>query len=151
MGQTWIDALLAGWQPLTGRPPMIFAVKAVMTLATLCFAVGYASRQRDNRLHRLMMMAGFVLTLTGAVMLAAGIYAFGESSKAAYWLVRASGAPERAHWVLVAHRVIAVATLAVLIAQVATGLRRDPLHGRLYPYTIGLWLFTFVAGMFILT
>jgi len=34
-------------------------------------------------------------------------------------------------------------------AQVFTGWRRDPLHGRLYPYTIALWLITFVSGMFI--
>ncbi len=130
---------------------MIFAVKAAMTLATLCFAVGYAARQRDNRLHRRVMLAGFAFTLSIAVILVVGVHGFGAGYRPAYWLVRAAGGPERAQWVLIVHRILASVTLLALVAQVVSGLRRDPLHGRLYPYTIGLWLLAYVSGMFIFT
>jgi len=132
-----------------GDQTMIFAVKALMTLATLCYAIGYASRRRDNLQHRRMMLTGFVLTLATAAVLVSGVYGLGGTYRSAYWLIRATGAPERARWVLIAHRIIAAVTLSTLIAQVVTGWRRAPLHGRLYPYTIGLWLITFVSGMFI--
>lgn len=128
---------------------MILAVKVVMTLATLCFAIGYAARQRDNRLHRRMMLAGFVLTLSIAVILVVGVHGFGAAYRPAYWLARAAGGPERAQWVLIMHRLLASVALVALVAQVVSGLRRDPLHRRLYPYTIGLWLVTYVSGMYL--
>jgi uncharacterized membrane protein YozB (DUF420 family) len=142
-----------GGRPSIFRPPpdvsMIFTVKLVMTLATLCFAIGYAARRRDNRMHRRVMFVGFLLTVSIAVILAVGVNVFGASYRPAYWLVRGAGGPERAHWVLIAHRMIAAAALIVLGAQVVSGLRRDPLHLRLYPYAIALWLIAYISGMFI--
>lgn len=148
--QTWVYERHASQPPRAlWCPPMIFAVKLLMTLATLCYAIGYAARRRDNWLHRRIMFAGFLLTLGIAVILVAGVHGFGATYRPAYWLVRAAGGPERAGGVLIVHRVIASTTLVALAAQVISGLRRDPLHGRLYPYTIGLWLISYVSGMFI--
>jgi uncharacterized membrane protein YozB (DUF420 family) len=128
---------------------MIFAVKVAMTLATLCYAIGYAARRRDNRFHRRIMLVGFALTLSIAVILVAGVHGFGAAYRPAYWLVRGMGGPERAQWVLIAHRAVAAVTFVALGAQVFFGLRRDPRHLRLYPYVIALWLVTYLSGMFV--
>lgn len=129
---------------------MILALKAVMTLATLCYAVGYASRHRDNRLHRRAMLAGTALVLGGAMLLAAGVAGFGTPYHAAYWLTRAVGGAERARWLLAFHGIIAGVALVLLAVQTGTGLHRALLHTRLYPFTISLWLLTYISGMFIL-
>lgn len=128
---------------------MILAVKLAMTAATLCYAIGYAARRRNNRLHRQAMAAGFALTLAAAALLVAGVYAFGTGYRPAYWLVRGLGSPERARVVLVIHRVIAALALLAVATQVVLGVRRDPLHRRLYPYVIALWLISYVSGMFV--
>lgn len=128
---------------------MIFAMKAVMTLATLCYAIGYASRRRNNAMHRQVMPVAFGLTWAVALLFVLALLGVGEAPKAAYWLVSAAGTPERVRWVLLLHRIIAGVALTVLTAQIVTGLRRDPLHHRLYPYAIGLWAVTYVSGMFL--
>ena len=128
---------------------MILAVKLAMTLATLCFAIGYAARRRDNRLHRRVMLLGFAVTLAAAAILVAGVQGFGATYRPVYWLVRGTGGPEHARWVLMAHRAVAALTFAAIGTQVYSGIRRHPLHVRLYPYTIGLWLVTYVSGMLI--
>ena len=119
-----------------------------MSLATLCFAFGYAMRHRDNLRHRQMMAAGFIVTLGIAVVLVVGVQVYGAAYRPAYWLVEWLG-DARAHTVLLIHRAIATVTLLLLIAQVFSGIRRLPLHKVIYPFTIGAWLISWVSGMFI--
>ena len=128
---------------------MILVVKLAMTMATLCFAVGYAARRRDNLLHRRVMLAGYLLTLTAAGMFVTSVHGFGAIYRPGYWLVRTAGGPEQARGVLIAHFVLASIALLALGMQVVSGLRRDPIHRRAYPYAIALWLAAYVTGMFI--
>lgn len=131
------------------RAPVILSVKLVMTFATLAYAFGYAMRHRNNSLHRLSMSLGFLLTLGIAVVLVVGVQAFGAGYRPAYWLVEWLGSDSRARMVLLVHRGIATVALLLLIAQVVSGIRRLPLHGRLYPFTIIAWIVSYVSGMFI--
>lgn len=135
--------------PFRRGSPVIVVVKLVMSLATACYALGYAARERDNRLHRRLMAAGFVLTLAIAVVLIVGVHGFHAGYRPAYWLVRGLGTEGRAQALLIAHRVLATVTLLTVCAQVYSGWRRLPLHRRLFPYAIGLWLLSYVTGMFI--
>ena len=126
---------------------MILLVKLVFTAATLCFAVGFANRHRNNALHQRLMIAGFLLTLTIAVVLLAGVYIFGATYSPAGWLVDLTGGQQGARAVLIIHRVLATVALLFLIAQIVTGLRRLPLHRRLFRPVIALWLVTYLSGM----
>ncbi len=128
---------------------MILTVKLVMSLATLLYAFGYAMRHRDNLLHRRAMAAGFCATLAIAVVLVVGVQGFGASYRPAFWLVEWMGTEQRARLVLLVHRGFATLSLALLITQVYSGIRRLPLHRRLYPLTIGAWCISYVSGMFI--
>ena len=128
---------------------MIFAVKVVMSVATLLYAIGYTLRRRNNLWHRRVMLLGFLATLAIAVVLVVGVQVYGSGYHPAFWLVDALGTERRAAIVLLVHRGVATVTLLLLIAQVVSGWRRLPLHRRLYPFTIGFWLIAFVSGMFI--
>jgi uncharacterized membrane protein YozB (DUF420 family) len=127
---------------------VIFTVKLIMSLATLCFAFGYALRHRNNLAHRKIMAAGFVLTIAIALVLVVGVQAFGATYRPAFWLVEWLG-DARAHIVLLVHRAIATVTFLLLAAQVVSGIRRIPLHNRIYPFTILTWIISYVSGMFI--
>ena len=127
---------------------MIFAVKLCMTLATLCFAFGYAMRHRANVLHRRAMTLGFMLTAAIAVVLVVGVQGFGAGYRPAYWLVAWLG-DGRARTVLLVHRGIATVAFLLLAAQALSGVRRLPLHHRLYPFVIFAWVVSYVSGMFI--
>ena len=119
-----------------------------MSLATLCYAFGYALRHRDNPLHRKVMTGGFVLTIAIAVVLVVGVQVFGATYRPAFWLVEWAG-EGRAYTVLLVHRAIATLTFLLLVTQVISGVRRLPLHSRLYPFTILAWIISYVSGMFI--
>ena len=129
--------------------PLILAVKLVMTLATLCYAFGYAMRHRDNARHRLAMALGFLLTLGIAVVLVVGVQGFGATYRPAYWLVEWLGGDAPARNVLLAHRGLATVSLVLLIVQVVSGFQRRPLHRQLYPFTVTGWVASYVSGMFI--
>ncbi|MBI4083524.1 MAG: DUF420 domain-containing protein [Candidatus Lambdaproteobacteria bacterium] len=127
---------------------MITLVKLVMSTATFCFILGYALRHRNNRLHRRWMVAGFALALAIAIVLVVGVQLFHAPYGPSFWLVELAG--ERgARIVLTCHRVLATVALLALIGQVVTGIRRHPLHRRLYRATIPLWLAAYVSGMFL--
>ena len=128
---------------------MIIAVKLFMSAATLCYLVGFLQRTRNNALHRKLMATGFALTLFIAVVLVIGVQIFGAGYSPAGWLVDAAGGMDGALSVLIAHRVLATVTLLALIAQVISGIRRLPLHHRMYKAAIPLWLITYVSGMVI--
>lgn len=120
-----------------------------MTLATLCYAFGYAMRHRNNLLHRRAMALGFCLTLAIAAVLVVGVQGFGAGYRPAYWLVEWSGGEQRARFILLVHRSLATVSLGLLIAQVVSGIRRLPLHRLLHPFTIAGWIISYVSGMFI--
>ncbi len=132
-----------------GTLPVILTVKLVMSLATLVYAFGYAMRHRDNLLHRRAMALGFCLTLAIAAVLVIGVQGFGATYRPAYWLVEWLGGEQQARVVLLVHRGWATLSLLLLIAQVVSGVRRLPLHHRLYPFTIAAWIVSYVSGMFI--
>lgn len=132
-----------------GTINVILTVKLVMSLATLLYAFGYAMRRRNNLLHRRAMAGGFCATLAIAVVLVVGVNFFGASYRPAFWLLEAMGGEARARLVLLVHRGIATLSLALLAGQVYSGVRRLPLHRRLYPLTIGAWIVSYVSGMFI--
>jgi uncharacterized membrane protein YozB (DUF420 family) len=127
---------------------VIFTIKAFMSLATLCYAFGYALRHRNNALHRRIMAGGFVLTIAIAVVLVVGVHFFGASYRPAFWLVESLG-EARAHTVLLIHRAIATLTFLLLALQAISGARRLPLHSKLYPFTILTWIISYISGMFI--
>ncbi|MEE8397220.1 MAG: DUF420 domain-containing protein [bacterium] len=126
---------------------MILTVKLVFTAATLAFMVGFSLRRSNNALHRRLMLLGALLTAGIAVVLVAGVYIFGETYGPAGWLVEAAGSEARARGVLVAHRLLATVTLVCLLTQVVAGLRRSPLHKRLYKAVIPLWFLTYGSGL----
>jgi len=128
---------------------MILAVKLVFSAATLAYAWGYCNRIRNNALHRRLMALGFVLTLGIAVTLLVGVYGFHSTYGPAGWLVDLAGGAEAARKVLLAHRAVASLTLAILIAQIALGVWRHPLHRRLFRVVAPLWLISFVTGLVI--
>ncbi len=130
---------------------IILLVQLVMTAATLCYAVGYAMRRRNNALHRRLMLSGFVLTFSIALVLVAGVHLFGASYGPASWLVSLTGGADKARAVLIAHRVFATVTFVLLAAQVYTGIRRLPLHRRLQRAVIPTWLISYISGLFIFT
>ena len=119
-----------------------------MSLATLCYAFGYALRHRNNPLHRKVMLTGFLLTLAIAVVLVGGVQIFGAGYRPAFWLVDWVG-DARARTVLLVHRGFATVTLVLLLTQVYSGIRRLPLHSKIYPFTILFWIVSYVSGMFI--
>lgn len=126
---------------------MIPIVKAVMSAATLCFALGYTQRFRNNALHRRLMALGFLLTLSIALVLVAGVHLFGATYGPAPWLSALLGGEGPARAVLTAHRALATVTLLALLAQVISGWRRHPLHRRLHRWVVPLWLITYASGM----
>ncbi|MEE8435043.1 MAG: DUF420 domain-containing protein [bacterium] len=128
---------------------MILLVKLVFTAATLCYAVGFANRHRNNPLHQRLMISGFLLTLAIAVVLVVGVQIFGASYAPAGWLVRVAGGEQAAGTVLIIHRLVATVALLFLIAQIFAGLRRLPLHRRLFRPVIVLWLITYTSGLVI--
>ena len=128
---------------------MILAVKLVFSAATLAYALGYFNRIRNNDLHRRLMALGFVLTLSIAVTLMVGVYGFHSTYGPAEWLVDLAGGAGAARKVLLAHRAVASLTLAILIAQIALGVWRHPLHRRLFRVVAPLWLISFVTGLVI--
>ena len=122
-------------------------VKFLMSMATLSFAAGYLVRHKNNDRHRLLMLAGFVLTLATAAVLVTGVHLFGAAYAPAFWLVSWLGGEEPAGVVLIVHRLIATAALVLLVTQVYTGIRRLPLHAKLYRFTIAAWLISYFSGM----
>ena len=126
---------------------MIILVKLVFTAATLCYALGFANRHRNNPLHQKLMISGFILTLGIAVVLVAGVQIFGATYAPAGWLINVAGGDQGAQTVLIVHRLFATVALLFLIAQVITGWRRHPLHRRLFRPVIVLWLVTYVSGL----
>jgi uncharacterized membrane protein YozB (DUF420 family) len=104
-------------------------------------------RHRNNPLHQKLMLLGFVLTLGIAVVLVVGVYGFDATYGPAAWLVSATGSEAGARIVLITHRAVATITLVVLILQIITGLRRHPLHHRLFKAVVPLWLLTYVSGL----
>ncbi len=128
---------------------MILAVKLVFSIATLFFIIGYAMRWRNNARHQKLMLLGFGFTLAIAVVLLTGVYAFGASYGPANWLLELTGSVSGAKAVLLAHRGLATVTLVILIAQLVSGIRRHPLHHRLFKTVIPLWIVTYVSGLVI--
>lgn len=128
---------------------MIVAVKLVFTAATLVYLAGLFMRHRNNPLHQKLMSLGFVLTLGIALVLVVGVYGFGGTYSPAGWLIGAAGSETGANVVLIIHRAFASITLILVIAQIATGIRRLPLHTRLYKAAIPCWLISYVSGLFI--
>lgn len=126
---------------------MILLVKLVFTAATLCYALGFANRHRNNVLHQRLMISGFLLTLAIAVVLVVGVQVYGAGYGPAGWLVRVAGGEQNARIVLIIHRLVATVALLFLIAQIVTGLRRKPLHRRLFRPVIVLWLITYGSGL----
>jgi uncharacterized membrane protein YozB (DUF420 family) len=126
---------------------MIIAVKLVFAAATLAYLVGFVNRTRNNALHRRMMVLGFLLTLGIAGVLLVGVYGFHASYGPAGWLLALTGGARPAQWVLLAHRAVATLTLLVLITQILAGVRRHPLHRRLYRAVVPLWVVTLVSGL----
>lgn len=134
---------------LTIRFPMIVAVKLVFTVATLFYIAGYSMRIRNNALHQKLMGLGFACTLGIAVTLLVGVYGFDGTYSAAMWLEDMAGGAEGARAVLLTHRGVATLTLLVLIVQILAGLKRHPLHKRLFKVLIPLWIVTYVSGLVI--
>ena len=128
---------------------MILAVKLVMTLATLFFAVGLAFPRRNNPLHRILMSAGFLSTVAIAVVLVVGVQIFGAGYEAAPWLVQVTGGVEGAARVLITHRLVATVTFFALFFQVVAGFRRKPVHTRFFKVVIPLWIITYLSGLVI--
>ena len=128
---------------------MIIAVKLVFSAATLVYLLGLYFRRRNNALHRKLMGLGFILTLGIAIVLVVGVYGFGGTYAPAEWLVRAAGGQTGARAVLLTHRGFATLTLALLIVQIVAGMRRHPLHLRLYKAVIPTWLITYISGLII--
>ena len=128
---------------------MIVAVKLVFTLATLLYVIGFAMRIRNNALHRKLMVSGFLCTIGIAVVLVVGVYGFGGTYAPAMWLTEMTGSVGNAKIVLLVHRAVATITLVVLVVQVVTGLKRHPLHKRLFKAVIPLWTITYVSGLII--
>lgn len=127
---------------------LILLVQIVMTAATLCYAAGLAVRHSNNPLHRALMLTGFGFTLGIAVVLVVGVHVFGATYGPAEWLV-GMGNHGFAYGVLIAHRLLATVTFLLLVAQVITGIRRQPAHHWLFKPVIPLWLLTYVSGMVI--
>ena len=128
---------------------MIALVQVVMSAATLAFALGYWLRHRDNLWHRRLMALGFLLTISIAVVLVAGVHVYGATYGPAGWLIGLLGGEGPARLVLIAHRGLATLTFLFLAAQVYTGWRRHPLHHRLHRAVVPLWLASYVSGLFI--
>lgn len=128
---------------------MIIAVKVVFSAATLVYLLGLYFRHRNYALHQKLMGLGFILTLGIAIVLVVGVYGFGATYAPAEWLVRAAGGEAGGRAVLLTHRGFATVSLLLLIAQVVAGLRRHPLHRRLYKAVIPAWLITYISGLVI--
>jgi uncharacterized membrane protein YozB (DUF420 family) len=94
------------------------------------------------------MAAGFFLTVAVALVLVAGVRAFGATYGPADWLVAALGNPG-ARGVLLLHRALATLTFLVLLAQVISGWRRHRLHRRLARLLVPLWLLSYGSGLVI--
>lgn len=127
---------------------MIVAVKLVFSAATLAYALGLMLRHSNNRLHQMMMGLGFLLTLGIAVVLVVGVYGFGSTYAPAQWLIGLAGGEGGARIVLLIHRGFATVSLLLLIAQIVAGLRRHPLHKRLYKVVIPAWIISYISGLF---
>ncbi len=128
---------------------MIIAVKLVMTLATVLFALGLYQSKKNIHLHRLYMKLGFLSTLSIAVVLVAGVHFYGVTYGPAAWLVNVSGSEATAGIFLVLHRVFATVALIFLITQIVTGIVRHPLHLKIFRYVIITWVITYTSGLFL--
>ncbi len=129
----------------------IALIQIFMSAATASFAAGYHFRHRNNALHRKLMLLGLLLTVGIAVVLVVGVHVFDATYGPAPWLVDLAGGEEGARVVLVLHRIFASVTLVLLLVQVVTGIRRLPLHRRLYKVVVPAWLVSYATGMVIFT
>ena len=128
---------------------MIIAVKIVFSLATLAFIAGLRVRRSNNQLHKRFMILGFILTLSIAMILIAGVHLFNQTYGPAQWLVEISGGINQAKNVLIAHRVFSTIALLFLVTQVITGIVKNPLHRVLVKFVIPFWSISFFTGLVI--
>ncbi len=132
---------------------MAVTLKLLLSAATLCFALGYASRHRDNRgnrgnsTHRHWMMWGLALAWTVPIVWGAG-GVLGVNLRPGYWLIDLLGGEGRAHLLAGFQKGMTMLALLVLGFQGWLGLRRAPLRRTLSYAVILLWLCSYVTGMF---
>ncbi|HKI99968.1 MAG TPA: hypothetical protein VKB51_15945 [bacterium] len=127
---------------------MIFIVKVFLSVAMVCFAVGYASRRRANPLHRQLMAAGVLVAWTAVVVLLLGRFGLGLPLRPAFWLVELTGSARAADIIALVQQSLGLLALLVLSAQALLGRLRHPLHRPVAWGAIPLWLLVWVTAMF---
>lgn len=132
---------------------MTVTLKLLLSAATFCFALGYASRHgidrgdRGNLTHRKWMMCGLALAWTVPIAWGTGAL-LGVRIRPGYWLIDLLGGEGRAHLLAGFQQGMTLLALLVLGFQGWLGLRRAALHRTLARGVILLWLCSYVTGMF---
>lgn len=115
-----------------------------MSLATLCFVLGYWKR-KQTKIHRIWMGLGVLLVLMTAIMMLVAIYVFYDGDRLA------AGFRDFAPvWIILAHRLLASIALILMLAMVATGIARQrEWHVRLHRLFIPVFAIVYISGLLI--
>ncbi|MCB1310002.1 MAG: hypothetical protein KDK30_17565 [Leptospiraceae bacterium] len=122
-------------------------VNSGMSIAFVCFVIGYLFRKRDVNRHRLFMMLGVGFTLLAAIVLVVAIHGYYGGDMA-----RAGFVPVVGKEIVLAHRLIALIATVLMFLMVWTGAtRRRALHIQLHRAFVPLYAIVYFSGLLIFT
>ena len=118
-----------------------------MTISMALFLAGYAIRRRSLKWHRLLMTAGVLGTLLGAVALILAVYMLHSGDREAAGFVAVYPA-----WVTTTHRIIAAVAFVLMFVMLWSGAtRRRRLHVSTHYVFLPLYIIVYLSGLLIFT
>ncbi len=116
-----------------------------MTVAMACFLVGYFTRRRNNRWHRILMSTGVFMTVASAVALLMAVHMLHGGDR-----VAAGFLPAASREAILIHRLVATVTFLAMVGMIWSGMtgrrRGHTIAGRLF---MPAFLFVYISGLLI--
>ena len=129
------------------RPRMsnvtLFLIHGLMTASVVSFYLGYSSRYKNNKLHRLSNTIGVLFNLTAAIYLLYMKYMLGG--------VEANGIfPAVPRQIIDIHRFFAAIALVLMLVMAYSGYaKKRVLHRKLHYVFLPLYTIVYISGLFI--
>lgn len=121
-----------------------YLVNTGMSLATICFIIGYFYRFKPI-VHRRYMVSGVILVVMSALALVGSIYILHDGNRIAAGFINI--APE---YIIVSHRILAVFSVVFMGLMVKTGLNRDrKQHIFFSRFFMISYIIVYISGLFI--